>query len=544
MQLDIFINKIKHQRGLSWCLIGLTVGVIFYGLNCYTLMIDEAYMALCCKDYANSPLAMMIFFIGDKWMLLWGDSFISLRILCRLCILVSIIIGGIYLWKQTGNLLLVASTCLLSALTANLADHSIYNWDTGAYPVEALGALVLMMYAQKPGIKNAILLGMSWGLMTVFRLPLMAFGGVAFIAIYAVHRSLNFTVCKHLCTAFISMVSSWLVCIAVMTGSVTSYIESFCTENIITGHSINFLQPYIDQFVWYFPRQVFFGMPALIAMLVAMIYSYKGTLSFKSLFIIELVLLVIAFAFTVSYLTYSAMLLSGIGLPVLLILAAWPVVAKYTGIETIERNRFTYQLKLQLWLLVLVMLLMGLGSDTAFQRWSILFLLPMVVGVIWPAVDTQSKRMIVYAFSILLPFLIVLVPIKYKMVCSDAEEFVGCSSSVLHGTIIPTAEQERYIEIKETVDSVKSQNLTYTFAGLKSRYIYSFEYETKASILAPLHYYHWEDGNEAMIDRFAPKTDVIIYLGDYPKDIAYLLKQYHYQVVAKKQHCTVVSKIK
>lgn len=534
----------KHPAALSWGLIVLAVGVIFYGLNCYTLLMDEGYMALCCKDYANSPLAMMIFFIGNKWMSLCGDSFMSLRVLCRICIIVSISIGGYYLWTRTRNLLLVASTCLLSALTVNLADFSIYNWDTGAYPVESLGTLVLLLYVHKPTIKYAILLGVSWGLMTVFRLPLVAFGGIAVIAICGVHRSVNSTAIKHLCVVLIGMLGAWMVCIIILTGSVTSYIESFRPENIITGHSINFLQPYIDQFVIYFPRQVFFGMPALIAMLVAMIYSYKGHFSLKPLFIIEFVLLVVAFAFTVSYLTSSAMLLSGIGLPIFLVLVSWPVVAKYTGIESADSDKFTYRLKLQLWLLFFVMLLMGLGSDTAFQRWSILFLLPMVVGVIWPEVDVRSKKVVRYAFSIMLPFLLILIPIKYKMVSSEAEEFAGASSSVLSGTIIPTAEQERYIEVKAIVDSLNSHNVDYTFAGLKSRYIYSFEYEKGRAIYAPLHYYHWEDGNEVMVDRFAPKTDAIIYLADYPKDFEYLQKQYHFQAVAQKKYCTVLSKIK
>lgn len=543
-QVDSFISGIKHRTVWSWCLIGLAIGAIFYGLNCYTLLIDEAYMALCCKDVENSPLAMMTFFIGNKWISLWGDSLVTLRMLCRVGIMVSIAIGGLYLWKQTGNLLLVASICLLSALTGNLADHAIYNWDTGAYPVEALGALALLLYVSRPDWKYAVFMGVSWGLMTAFRLPLIAFGAAILIAVWGVNRGINGKALGHLTMALTGMIAAWLACVLVMTGSVATYIDSFRLENIITGHSVNVLEPYINQFVWYFPQQVFFGMPALIAMLVAMIYSFKGLLSLRSLLIIEFVLMVVAFGFTVSYLRYSTMLLSGIGIPILLILLAWPVIAKYTGIDSTDSGDFTFTVKLQLWLLLIVMLLMGFGSDTAFQRWSILFLLPMGVGVIWPTAGEQSKRVIKYVVAIFVPFLLFLIPIKYKMVSSEAERFVGDPSSVLYGTLIPLAEQERYVEIKETVDSLQAHGLNYTFAGLKSRYIYSGEYEKGHSILAPLHYYHWVDGNRPMIDRFAEKADAVIYLGEYTKDFEYLKRKYGFEIVAKKTHCTVLSKNK
>lgn len=540
--LEKLIPVLKHSNVISLCATLMAVAVTFYGLNCYTLMIDEAYMSLCCKNYENSPLAMMIFYIGDKWISLFGDNFLSLRLLCRVCILVSITIGGVYLWNRTKNLLLTATACLFSALTVNLADTAIYNWDSGAYVVEALGALMLMLYVQKPTIKHAILMGLIWGGMTSFRLPLIAYGGIIIIAVFGVARAVNKTAMAHSLIALVSMIVGWLICIFVMVGSIEAYMLSFKSENIITGHSVNVLEPYINQFVWYFPRQLYFMMPALIAMLVGMIYSFKGKFSLKDLLVFEIILFGIAATFSIAYLEFSTMLLSGIGLPVFLVLVAWPVIAYHTGLESHSNDKFTYKLKLQLWLLFAMMLLMGFGSDTPFQRWSVLFLLPIVLGVLYPAFNIQSKRVIKYIFLMLIPLFCVLIPIKHKFVSSQTVCFNGTPTSVLRDVIITDAEQERYVEIKNVVDSLKNQNRNFTFAGLKSRYIYSGEFEQDGEIKAPLHYYHWEDGNKKMIDQFANKVDAVIYLGDYPADFSYLQDVYNFEIVGKKKHCTVLSK--
>ena len=53
---------------------------------------DEAYQALNCRFYGDSPMAMLTFAIGHGWTSVFGDTLLSLRLLARLCYLVA---GGL-----------------------------------------------------------------------------------------------------------------------------------------------------------------------------------------------------------------------------------------------------------------------------------------------------------------------------------------------------------------------------------------------------------------------------------------------------------------
>lgn len=136
--------------------------------------VDEAYQAFSIRHYDSSPLALLTFFLGHVWTQIFGDTFFALRTLCMLCYLTAIGTATIFYYRRTGNRLFATLLFMTGCLLANLAGFGIYNWDTGAYPVECFGAIASLRYLERPTLRRSLLCGVLFGLMVLFRLPLAA----------------------------------------------------------------------------------------------------------------------------------------------------------------------------------------------------------------------------------------------------------------------------------------------------------------------------------------------------------------------------------
>lgn len=130
----------QRERVLIACIfILLSIGLLFCGIQYFTLFKDECYQAICCRNWSRSPLAMMTFWIGNIWMQICGDNLFALRVLCRLSALIAVLVGALLIWIRTKNMLL-ASVCMFMGVLFNyLGDFQFYSWDTGAYGIEAVG---------------------------------------------------------------------------------------------------------------------------------------------------------------------------------------------------------------------------------------------------------------------------------------------------------------------------------------------------------------------------------------------------------------------
>lgn len=517
--LNYILLRKKWRITLSVSAFLAALAIAFVGIELYSILQDEAYMGICCKNYENSPLAMMIFYVGNAWMMIFGDTCLSLRVLCRICILVAIGIGSFYLWQQTHNILLTSVVALFASITANLGDITFYNWDTGAYPIAALGTLFLLRYIDQPSLRNLIMLGVSGGVMIASRIPFIAFSIIILIAIIGVNK--NKGIYYQTLLAAITVILSWLLCGFLMVGSLGTYIDSFRSENIINGHSADFIASYIDIFLMLVPRMVFFMIPVTIGSLLGVLLGFKDKLPNAALFVGEVVLVVVVFALSVQYLTNIASFVNEVGLPMLLLAIFWLSIAKSIGYQNswLVQNRQ----KLKLGLLLMVMLLLGFGSDMFFNKWTIIFLLPMSLGVIWPALNDRSKRAFKLTFLLLIPVLLMWVPIKEKCIESGCVEL--CGFRRVNNLKMSEYKAHPIYELNEYLDRNKLESDSIAFIGSPIRYIYAYEFGECPEATSILHYYHWEDNHQDSLNKIIGKVPVLIVVGKYPNSVRYLVEK-------------------
>lgn len=191
----------------------------------------------------------------------------------------------------------------------------------------------------------------------------------------------------------------------------------------------------------------------------------------------------------------------------------------------LERNA-----SLKLSVLVLSMLLLGLGSDTAFQRWNIISYTPMALGVIWPMIGGKSRSVLRKSILMSLPTLFLVVAFKYYWV--ETHVSIIETDGKFKNVKCEPGWVQNYIEIKRVIERLDSEEVSYAFAGSGLRYLYAYEFEDNNNIVFPLHNYHWSDGSE-ILEQFNNKCDAIIYVSDYQKDFATLKELYGYEIIEK-----------
>lgn len=500
------------------------VVVLFIGYREYSILQDEAYMAICCKNYENSPLAMMTFFIGNLWIGLFGDTCLSLRILTRLCILAAICIGLLYLWRQTSNILFVAIVGLISAITANLGDITFYNWDTSVYPIVALGSTLLLYYLDKPTILNLALLGIVGGVMTSFRLPLVSFAAIIVLAVISVKANKNILI--HLAVIVLTFFLAWMVCALLMTGSLRVYIDSFRPDNIITGHSVDAIQKYIDNILMLVPRLVFFMMPVTIGCLMGILFGCKKVFALSSYLVCESILFLIIAIIAIGYCTNIASYVNGIGVPLFLLIVFWPYFAKGIGYQ--ETWQIENRQNVKLGMLFLIMLLLGFGSDMWFNKWSVVFLLPLSIGVIWPGMNYNSRLVFKRIFLLITPALLMLVPIKEKFINSNLIELNGFSK--LNHIRMSEYKNTTIYNIQSYLKRHNINNNAIAFICSPVRYIYAYEFGESKSARRMLQFYHWEDIHYEEVDKLAGDVPVLFVIGKYPKCVERLIAKHGYRI--------------
>lgn len=515
--------------GIGLLILGVVIA--FTGLRTYSLLTDETYQALCCKNYSNSPLAMMLFYIGNKWMAIFGDDLLSLRILSRLCIVTAIGIGGGYLWHKTKNLLLTGIICMLSAIFANLGDMSFYNWDTGAYPIAAIGTLILLVYMDRPSVWLLMILGFITGVMTAFRVPLIGFMGIVAIVLI-VKDSVWLAIRKYALYTF-STVVGLSACAYLMTGSLQSYIDSFNSDNIISGHTGNILSPYLRQFIAFFPRNIYCGMVTFLPILLSITLSTAQRQRVSNYIICEAILFVIGFSCVLQYGSPINCMLSGIGIPLFLATVFWLHISKRMWGYKVENSSNGKNGNLKLMVLLLSMFLLGLGSDTAFQRWNIIAYFPMSIGVIWPLLQGKPKSILKKGIVISLPALMLMVPFKNYLIEDWTVSVAAPQSSKLYGVHVMPPLADNYAAVNDLVNRLETRGLSYTFAGMVNRFLYSYEFEQPNRLIFPLHLFRWEEGDINLLKHFERKCDVVIFTEPSPKDYEILNQLYGLEIIEK-----------
>lgn len=470
------INKYVKNTACVFLII-LGIYVVFNNILYCGFVGDENYQALCVKDYTNSPITMLLFFNAHVWTELFGFSILSLRIFCRICCIFSICLGCGYLWYKSKNFLVTATAFVISCLIYNLGCFGIYNWDTGAYPIEAIWAILIVAYIDHPSKILTIALGVTCGIMTMTRLPLSVAIIPTIIILYLSSRPLQ-TNLKHFwgkqLLFWISCVIIFLIFVILMTGSVHNYFLSFNQNNLISGHSLD----QIHKYLWIFQNQF----PFVFISWVPIIYCYVGAILWHKNATnkyIKTAIFCIGIILFWSVLRVSARMddydnpIFGIGLPLIIVPGIIiPFIAnRYHTCINLSHNKS----KNQLLTLLFFTLIIGMGSDAMFERWTSIFLFPMILGTIWGNITDKCMHVI----KTWLTFTIILLTFiwTYKSIAAT-KSYVWSETTIESRGNIPSFPDFASVlsEIPQDIENLNMNDGAYTFWGYY-RYPLTLEFE-------------------------------------------------------------------
>lgn len=200
--------------------------------------VDEFYHALLVRDYRQAPLGMLSFAIGHLWTWVFGESLMGLRMLCWICVELSIAMGCLYLWRRSRRPLLSAVTFAIMTLTAVVSGNDNYDWYTGSYPWLVGECLLLLSFLHRPMRRRLVWIGIIGAAMTMSRVTLVCLLPVVLVAVAWRRR-------RH---GWMCVLADWLLIIVpamltvaalavIMCGSVEGYMAAWNADNIISGHS-------------------------------------------------------------------------------------------------------------------------------------------------------------------------------------------------------------------------------------------------------------------------------------------------------------------
>ena len=198
---------------------------------------DESYQALCVRSYQTAPVAMLTFHLGALWQDVFGNGIFALRCLARLCVVAAIAIGALYYARRRKDVTGGCFLFMVCSLIASCAVLPLFNWDTGAYPFQALLLVTALETLRRPRWWICLALGGLCAVCTVARVPLAVTLPLALLLVWWRLRKRGQSSIMPLSAAVVSgFVVVWLLLTSAMCGSPAAYIETFIPENFISGH--------------------------------------------------------------------------------------------------------------------------------------------------------------------------------------------------------------------------------------------------------------------------------------------------------------------
>lgn len=228
---------------ILWVLFAVTFVWYWSGsFIAYRFIQDESYMALCCRDYAEQPIAMLSFYIGWLGTQLFGDHVIVLRLLAAASMFGAALIPCVYFYRQTGNKRWTVFLLTVCMIAIRCTRHEFFSWDT--MPTIFAGWLltILVSYVRTPSNGTALWGAVALAMLVLSRVPTAIVAvPVCIVVIFAVGNRWGVSMKMRLrllgkCAVLCILVS--LVIMVLMCGSPTAYFGSWIPENIINGHNL------------------------------------------------------------------------------------------------------------------------------------------------------------------------------------------------------------------------------------------------------------------------------------------------------------------
>ena len=255
-----FVGKWSAPRWLvSACVYGWFalvvvwfIGECFFGCGVNS---DEYYMALCCRDYANQPIAMLTFYVGWLATQLFGDQLITLRLLGYFSVLVGVGVPGWYCYRKTHSLrwvLFIVSCVLVTVRSQWLLKW--YGWDLGPIMFEGILITLVISLYDRLTLRRVAGIGAVAALTVLARVPTaVVVVPVCFAALwYAIKDIPDRRRCylRYAGVGVLSFLSIFMLCVWVMKGSPVAYVASWQVDNIINGHGVQDFPMFLAYLKW------------------------------------------------------------------------------------------------------------------------------------------------------------------------------------------------------------------------------------------------------------------------------------------------------
>lgn len=343
---------------------------------------DEAYQTLCVKRYSESPLGLLVFWIGHLWTSWLGFSFLNLRVLASLEMTLAVLVTSFYCYRLTSNTRLASIMFLFGCIVSRCGCSHVYNWDTGTYLFDTIALCLTVSCLRSPSIIKCIGLGVSIALMAMGRVPSVIFLPIALVLIWiSLRNSKSFaSIIRYEGVITISFLATAIILSFVIIGSPSRYISLFTAENMVSGHSpTNDTFLVLERFIWMLagtPTIWFFGTVSLLLPILTIKIKQK---KYKALTLLPWLVFAILFSYWSTPTNHSPWVMLSMGDPLIFGLLLSPCLYGIFNKGIIVDR----QLKLALWACALLIASIAFGSDRFFERLSVGFPLPVITGLLW-----------------------------------------------------------------------------------------------------------------------------------------------------------------
>lgn len=533
--LNVKSQTIRNTSYWIGCILIIIIGIIaiFSNVLFFFIFGDEGYQALCARNPLSSPIAAGTFYIGHVFTQLFGDSLISLRFLSKICYIFTIGISCLYFNSKTDNPLVSSIIFLILGVCSTISGFYIFNWDTMAYPFEAIGLILLLNYNKKPKYSNIIFCGIACGLMSYVRFPLII-TSILYLAtiIYAHRNSANriSTIIKHCIVGILSCVFILLLCAKITYGSLSSYFGSFISENFINGHGMDNIGGILWKANYLIPYIFISGVPTIFSFILANFYR-KISVHKTSFIIISLIFTTFSYWMIVRL---SVVIGWGYdntiyGLPFPFFYLPFLLIFYY---KYFRSHQFPHSLIFNILIIFLFYLAEGFGSDTPYERLNISFAFPILLATIYSSIDQSIKESIFRWLYISAVSLTIICFLKVKFIYKYSEKL---DNNPEHLEYLSFASNETDIwknlmtDIKMIDDSGFKREDILFWGTEKYSPTYVFQKHPKANI----QHFHMKDGDITKVINTSPKFIFMMNTNGYihNKSIDLLLNNYDFSIV-------------
>ncbi len=540
----IHLKSNRYFLYIIFCSIIVVFGIslIFSNIFFYSFSCDECYQALSVRQYQDSPAAIGVFYIGHIFTSIFGDSIICLRTISKFAYLLAIGIPCIYLNRHTKNILLSSLVFLICAACATIGGFNIFNWDTIAYPFEAIGLIYIINYISSPKKSNILWCGILCGIMTIIRLPLFAATIICLVSIILCNKGNIHRIILHSVIGLFACIITILLCGSIISGSVTNYFLAFSEDNIINGHGIDNLHRNIWRFNHLMPYIFISGFGATFSFILAWIYS-KLNFHSKIFFVLSVFCTIIIYWFIVRLAAiqygYDTTIF---GMPYPFAFISILIIPAYNCFKCPQT--ISKKLKIELLIILMFYLLEGFGSDTPYERLNISFIFPITLSIIWSALQLNLKHVFkiwIYISSLTLPF-----------ICIAKVAFIAKYYTLPQYTpnhfehlLFPIAEIDIWKNLHQDVEMIKLDdpllNNTIFWGYEKYTPTYCFMDKPKVSIQT----FHMKDGDIDFFKSLIHKPLYIILMSNGPSDLQrktmnILINDENYRLFKKRDHYSIL----